>query len=164
MVQDEKLSSRVDGSSFHDGVGIDIGSQTYSFYVLKPDKSLVAKPIEFANDAAGFTLLRKRLDASADQVLIVREACVGHIAHPFSKEIVFTLECRCCNPSFPGFFSESRGLQEGHGCPDHDGFSVCFPCAIRLVSRCGRPSPAMLLRVSEAVFPCAGYSICNIRT
>jgi transposase len=125
MVRDEKPSSPVDGSSFHYGVGIDIGSQTYSFCVLKPDKSQVAKPIEFANDAAGFTLLREQLDASADQVLIGREACAGHIAGPFSKEIVFTLECRCCDPSFPGFSPESRSLQEGHGCPDHDGFSVC---------------------------------------
>ena len=39
MVQDEKPSSPVDGSSFHDGVGIDIGSQTYSFCVLQPNKS-----------------------------------------------------------------------------------------------------------------------------
>jgi transposase len=77
MVQDEKPSSPVDASSFHYVVGIDIGSQTCSFCVLKPDKSQVVKPTEFANDAAGFTLLRERLErlnASADQVLIGLEA------------------------------------------------------------------------------------------
>ena len=57
-----------------------------------------------------------------------------------------------------------RSLQEGHGCLDHDGFSVCSPVAIRLLSRCDWPSPAILLCVSEAVFRCAGYSTCNIHS
>jgi hypothetical protein len=41
---------------------------------------------------------------------------------------------------------------------DHEGFSACFPSAIRLVSRRDRFSPALLLWVSQAVFPCAEYS------
>ena len=39
-----------------------------------------------------------------------------------------------------------------HGCPDHEGFSACFPSAIRFVSRRDRFSPALLLWVSQAVF------------
>jgi transposase len=77
MVPNEKPSSPVDPSSFQYVVGIDIGSQTCSFCVLKPDKSQVVKPTEFANHAAGFTILRERLerlDASAQQILIGLEA------------------------------------------------------------------------------------------
>jgi hypothetical protein len=77
MVQDDKPSSPVDGSSFHYVVGIDIGSQTCSCCVLRPDKSPVGKPAAFANDATGFSLLGERLqhlDATADQVLIGLEA------------------------------------------------------------------------------------------
>src|SRR5207247_5089015 len=88
-------------------------------------------------------------------------ACAGYLAHPFSKETVFTLECRRCDPSFPAFFPGSRSLHEGYGCLDHDDFSACSPSAIHLVSRCDRLSPAMLLCISEAVFRCAGYSTFN---
>ena len=48
-------------------------------------------------------------------------------------------------PSFPAFLPGFRTLPEKYGCPDHDGFSVSFPGAIRLLSRCDRLSPAMLL-------------------
>src|SRR5436305_165463 len=47
-------------------------------------------------------------------------------AHPFSKETVFILAGRKCDPSFSAFFPGSRIRQEGHGCPAHDGLSVCF--------------------------------------
>ena len=46
---------------------------------------------------------------------------------PISKETVFALAFRRCDPSFPVFFPGSRSLQEGYGCLDHDGFSVCSP-------------------------------------
>lgn len=77
MTQEEKPSSPVDASSFHYIVGIDIGSQSCSFCVCKPDKSQVIRPTEFSNDAAGFSQLRerlKRLGASANPVLIGLEA------------------------------------------------------------------------------------------
>ncbi len=48
--------------------------------------------------------------------------CV-YLAHPFSKETVLTLVFRRCDPSFRAFLPGSLSLQEGHGCPDHDGFS-----------------------------------------
>ena len=47
---------------------------------------------------------------------------------------------------------------------DHEGFSACFPRAICFVSRRDRFSPALLLWVSQAVFSCAGYSTCTIRS
>jgi hypothetical protein len=81
--------------------------------------------------------------------------CTGYIARPLSKETVFTLDFLRCDPSFPAFLPGSRSLRENRGCPDHEGFSACFPCAIRLVSRRDLFSRALLLCVSQAVFPCA---------
>ena len=90
--------------------------------------------------------------------------CAGYLTHPFSKEILFTLALRRCDPSFPTFLLGSRSLQEGYVCPDQDDFSGCSPSAIRFLSRCDGPSSAMQLCVSETVFPCAIYSTFNIRS
>jgi hypothetical protein len=90
------------------------------------------------------------------------ESCAGYLAHPFPNETGFPLACLQGDPPFPACFPGSGSRQEGHGCPDPDGFSVCSPRAIRLVSRPDRPSPALLLCVSEAVFPCAGSSTFTI--
>ena len=90
--------------------------------------------------------------------------CAGYIVRPFSKETVFSLAFRRCDPSFPALFPGSCSRQEGPGCPDHDDFSVCSPSALGLLSRCGPPSPALLLCVSEAVFRGVGSSTANIRS
>src|SRR5215471_6169574 len=90
--------------------------------------------------------------------------CNGYLAHPFSKWSVGTLERSRCDPSFPAFLPGSRRLREDNGCPDHEVISTCFPSTIHLVSRCDRFSPALLLCVSQAMFPCAGYSTCTIRS
>src|SRR5260370_15627864 len=77
MDQATSPSSPVDPSSFTYVVGIDIGSQTCSFCVLKLDKSQVIKPTDFANAPAGFALLLdklERLAVPADQILIGLEA------------------------------------------------------------------------------------------
>jgi hypothetical protein len=60
MGQAEKPSSPVDASSFQYVVGVDIGSQTCSFCVLKPDKSQALKPMKFAHATAGFTQVHER--------------------------------------------------------------------------------------------------------
>jgi len=119
----------------------------------------IIRPAPTNSFRAGFLLIRPSRQAASSC-----SPCAGYLAHPFSKETVFTLEFRRCDPSFPAFLPGSRSLQEGHGCPDHDGFSVCSPSAIPLLSRCDRLSPAMLLCISEAVFRCAGYSTFNIRS
>jgi transposase len=77
MGQAETPSSPVDASSFQYVVGIDIGSQTCSYCVLKPDKSQALKPMEFANAPAGFSLLQEhleRLEVAPHHVLIGLEA------------------------------------------------------------------------------------------
>ncbi len=70
-------SSPVDSSSFRYVVGIDIGSEACSFCALKPDKSQVIRPTEFANAAAGFAVLTNKLEglsSSPEQILIGLEA------------------------------------------------------------------------------------------
>ncbi len=70
-------SSSVDASSFAYVVGIDIGSQSCDFCVLKPDKSQVIKSTEFANTRPGFELLQSKLaqlGVPAERVLIGLEA------------------------------------------------------------------------------------------
>ncbi len=54
-------SSVVDASGFAYVVGIDVGSQSCDFCVLKPDKSQVFKSTEFANTRPGFELLQSHL-------------------------------------------------------------------------------------------------------
>jgi hypothetical protein len=84
--------------------------------------------------------------------------CAGYLVHPFSKEAVFTLECRRRDPAFPAFLPGSGSLQEGLGCPVHDGFSTCSPSAIRLVSRCVLSSPAMLRVWQRGRVPCRHHA------
>jgi Transposase len=77
MDQVPSTSSPVDPSPFTYVVGIDIGSQSCSFCTLKPDKSQVIKPTDFANAPAGFALLLdklERLGVAPEQILIGLEA------------------------------------------------------------------------------------------
>ena len=46
--------------------------------------------------------------------------------------MVFTLDFRSCDPSFPTFLLGTRNLQEGHDRLDRDSFSVYSLRAIRL--------------------------------
>jgi hypothetical protein len=58
-------------------VGIDVGSQSCSFCVLKPDKSVLIKPGNFANAAPGFAVLLEQLEqfqVSPSQILVGLEA------------------------------------------------------------------------------------------
>jgi transposase len=62
MSSSDMLSSPVDASGFAYVVGIDISSQTCSFCALKPDKSQVIKPSEFANTRPGFSGLVNKIE------------------------------------------------------------------------------------------------------
>jgi hypothetical protein len=53
--------SSVDASDFAYLVGIDIGSHSCDFCVLKPDKSQVNKPTAFANARPGFEVLQSKI-------------------------------------------------------------------------------------------------------
>src|SRR5690242_9544281 len=44
-------------------VGIDVGSEKCSLSILRPDKSLVIKPLEFANETSGYDFLFSKLQS-----------------------------------------------------------------------------------------------------
>ncbi len=57
--------------------GIDVGSQSCSGCVCRPDKSVVVKPVTFANAKDGWEVLFEKLtqlDAVPKQILIGMEA------------------------------------------------------------------------------------------
>jgi Transposase len=76
------MSQTTSGSSQEDApikyiCGIDVGSQSCSGCVCRPDKSVVVKPVTFANAKEGWEVLFEklsRLDAVPKQILIGMEA------------------------------------------------------------------------------------------
>ena len=76
----------------------------------------------------------------------------GYPAHPISKETVFTLQFRRCDPSFPALFPGSGMRQEGIDCLDHDDLSICsqVPSAF---FQSGPSSHALLTGESVAILP-----------
>jgi len=107
-------SSPVDASRFAYVVGIDIGSQTCDFCVLKPDKSQVIKSTEFANARPGFELVQRKLeqlDVPAAQVLIGLEATsrYGENLYLFLENQGYQL-C-LLHPRQTHQFAQQRGLR-----------------------------------------------------
>jgi transposase len=114
MGQAETPSSSMDGSSFQYVIGIDIGSQTCSLCGLKPDKSQVIKPTEFANAPAGFALLLDKLEQLSvppEQILIGLEATsrYGENVYRFLQERGYQL-C-LLHPRQTHQFAQQRGLR-----------------------------------------------------
>ncbi len=108
------LPSPLDPSSFRYVVGIDIGSQTCSFCTLKPDKSVVIKPREIANAAAGFAVLQDQLEhlaVPASQILIGLEATsrYGENLYHFLESHGYQL-C-LLHPRQTHQFAQQRGLR-----------------------------------------------------
>jgi transposase len=101
-------------SSFEYVVGIDIGSQTCSFCVCKPDKSQVIKPSEFGNAAEGFSLLQEKLARLAvppHQILVGLEATsrYGENLYHFLQSRGYQL-C-LLHPRQTHQFAQQRGLR-----------------------------------------------------
>ena len=114
MSQADRSSSSVDASSFAYVVGIDIGSQTGSLCVLKPDKSQVIKPTEFPNASAGFGTLQEKLaqlGAPPKQILIGLEATSrdGENLYHFLESCGYQL-C-LLHPRQTHQFAQQRGLR-----------------------------------------------------
>src|SRR5215471_14986621 len=114
MDQAKTPSSPVDASSYRYVVGIDIGSDQCSFCILKPDKSQVIKPTEFANAAAGFALLHEQLEhlgVAPGQVLIGLEATsrYGENLYRFLEQHGYQL-C-LLHPRQTHQFAQQRGLR-----------------------------------------------------
>ncbi len=109
-----RLPSPLDPSSFSYIVGIDIGSQNCSGCVLKPDKSAVGKPFDFANAASGFRLLHEKLGSlhvPAEQILIGMEATsrYGEALFHYLEQQGYQL-C-LLHPAQTHHFAKRRGLR-----------------------------------------------------
>ena len=114
MRSSDTPSSPIDASSFVYVGGIDIGSQTGDFCVLKPDKSQVIKSTEFANARPGFELLQRKLehlDVPPAQVLIGLEATsrYGENLYLFLENQGYQL-C-LLHPRQTHQFAQQRGLR-----------------------------------------------------
>jgi transposase len=114
MDQAESPSSVVDSSSFAFVVGIDIGSAWCSFCILKPDKSQVIKPTEFANTMSGFAALQGHLEplrVAPGQILIGLEATsrYGENLYHFLEQRGYSL-C-LLHPRQTHQFALQRGLR-----------------------------------------------------
>lgn len=125
MNQTDRPSSPVDASPFQFVVGIDIGSQFCSICGLKPDKSQVIRPTEFANAPAGFGVLQEKLEqlgVPPAQVLIGLEA-----TSRYGENLYHFLEGRgyqlcLLHPRQPHQFAKASRLASKNGqirC-DHD--------------------------------------------
>jgi transposase len=114
MNQATSRSSPVDPAPFMYVVGMDIGSQTCSFCTLKPDKSQVIKPTDFANAPAGFAVLLdklERLGVPAHQILMGLEA-----TSRYEENLYRLLESRgyqlcLLHPRQTHQFAQQRGLR-----------------------------------------------------
>ena len=114
MMQSDHVSSSVDASGFRYVVGIDIGSQSCSLCVFKPDKSPVFKPSDFANTGGGFALLQEKLEqlaVPAQEVLIGLEATsrYGDNLYHFLQSRGYQL-C-LLHPRQTHAFAQQRGLR-----------------------------------------------------
>lgn len=95
-------------------VGIDVGSQSCSFCVLLPDKSIAIKPTDFANAAGGFALLQEKLqslEASPGQILVGLEATsrYGENLYGFLERHGYRLAL--LHPAQTHQFAKRRGLR-----------------------------------------------------
>lgn len=95
-------------------VGIDVGSQSCSFCVLKPDKSIVIKATTFANTTVGFALLQEYLaglQVPAHQMLVGLEATsrYGENLYQFLAHQGYQL-C-LLHPAQTHQFAKRRGLR-----------------------------------------------------
>ena len=141
MDQATSPSSPVDPSSFTYVVGIDIGSQTCSFCTLKPDKSQVIKPTDFANALAGFTSLLEqleRLEVPPEQILIGLEATsrYGENLYRFLESRGYQL-C-LLHPRQTHQFAQQRGLRAKTDRLDANTIAGCCEAARLVVAMCQR--------------------------
>lgn len=95
-------------------VGIDVGSQSCSCCVLKPDKSIAIKPTNFVNAAPGFAALLEQLEhlkVPAGQILVGLEATsrYGENLYQFLAQRGYQL-C-LLHPAQTHQFAKRRGLR-----------------------------------------------------
>ena len=94
--------------------GIDIGSQSCSSCVTRPDKSVVVKPITFANTQQGWKVLEEKLaqlDAAPDQIVIGMEATSRYHENLYHELEQKGYQMRLLHPGQTHHFHQQRGLR-----------------------------------------------------
>lgn len=95
-------------------VGIDVGSQSCSFCVLQPDKSIAIKPTNFTNAAAGFAQLQEKLEdlgVPPSQVLAGLEATSRYGENLYQFLAHHGYQLCLLHPAQTHQFAKRRGLR-----------------------------------------------------
>src|SRR6266702_2555594 len=94
--------------------GIDIGSQSCAGCICRPDKSVVLKPITFANAREGWQIWEEKLnqlDAPAGQILIGMEATSRYGENLYHELEQRGYVLRLLHPGQTHHFHQQRGLR-----------------------------------------------------
>lgn len=95
-------------------VGIDIGSATCSFTVLRPDKTVLRKPAEFVNTGPGFAVLHEQLQRCGlpvAQVLVGMEATSRYWENLYHYLVGQGYRVVVLHPAQTHAFTQQRGLR-----------------------------------------------------
>jgi len=94
--------------------GIDIGSQSCSGCVTQPDKSVVVKPITFANTQQGWKALEEKLtqlDAAPNQIVIGMEATSRYHENLYHELEQRGYQMRLLHPGQTHHYHQQQGLR-----------------------------------------------------
>lgn len=94
--------------------GIDIGSQSCSGCITRPDKSMVAKPILFGNAREGWQVWEEKLaqlDAAPNQIVIGMEATSRYHENLYHELEQKGYQMRLLHPGQTHHFHQQRGLR-----------------------------------------------------
>ncbi len=94
--------------------GIDIGSQSCSGCICRPDKSVVVKPMTFANASEGWQVLVEkltRLDAAPSQIVIGMEATSRYHENLYHELEQRGYQMRLLHPGQTHHYHQQQGLR-----------------------------------------------------
>jgi transposase len=94
--------------------GIDIGSQFCSDCICRPDKSVVVRPITFANTLGGWQVLEEKLtqlDAVPNQIIIGMEATSRYHENLYHELEQRGYRMRLLHPGQTHHFHQQQGLR-----------------------------------------------------
>lgn len=94
--------------------GIDIGNQSCSGCITRPDKSVVVKSTTFANAREGWSLWEEklsRLDAAPSQIMIGMEATSRYHENLYHELEQRGYQMRLLHPGQTHHFHQQRGLR-----------------------------------------------------
>lgn len=95
-------------------VGIDVGYEKCSFSVLRPDKSVIIKPLEFTNDAQGYAFLITKLqtlEVSPANITVGLEATGRYWENLYHFLVAQGYTLILLHPAQTHQFAQRRGLR-----------------------------------------------------